>query len=199
MLAERDAAKDQKAHYYTVRDDFNNQKGDYVATAARMLYLNAYTFNGLYRKNSKGGFNAPYGYRKTLSRIESPDFPQELSQISVLLNSCNVVFACNDFSEILVPEGAVGYFDPPYWPRQGNGFTAYTARGFSEQDQRELAEHFRKQRGLCIQTNGPGAAHLYEGLDVRSLNEPTVIAPTGEGRGAAETLLIVNRPCPRSS
>lgn len=192
----------RQKHYYTVRAAFNEDKGDSVLTAGRLLYLNIYGYNGLYRKNKSGGFNTPYGHqdkgKNAHHQTKEPPF-ERIQQASDLLNRHNVVFHCGDFSEIRVPEGAVGFYDPPYWPRQGNGFTQYTAKGFTEKDQQDLAEHFKTQRGYCVMTNGPGALHLYDGLPVVSLNEPTVIGPKKAQRGAAETLLIANKPAPSST
>jgi DNA adenine methylase len=176
------------AHYYDVRGRFNAVEPhtpDHIV-AGMLLYLNAHTFNGLYRRNKNGEFNAPYGHitkEKTLPiRL--------LRKVSELLNARNVVFTCNDFRQVDVPLGSVGYYDPPYWPRQGNGFTAYTGDGFSVQDQADLAEHFKAQEGFCLQTNGPGAEHLYDGCTIEPLWEDTVISRRGEDRGAARTLLI---------
>lgn len=191
--------------YYAIREDFRSQLGDDVATAARLIVLNRFGYNGLYRKSAKSGFNVPFGkfskdgavtpyWRKKINGItDMAQWEAKLRAVSALLNSAPVRLECCGFESIGVPRNAVGFYDPPYWPRQGGGFTQYTAEGFDEQDQQDLAEHFKAQPGFCLQTNGPGAKHLYADLPYRYINEPTVVGQKAVSRGAAVTLLIPNR------
>ena len=53
-----------KSTYYKLRDHFNNDELDPVEEAALLLYFNKTGFNGLYRENSKGEFNVPFGRYK---------------------------------------------------------------------------------------------------------------------------------------
>lgn len=77
--------------------------------AARFLYLNRFSFNGVYRTNRKGQFNVPRGSRTG----KLPSF-EELQEISGLL--CNVELRCEDHlvaTSDSRPEDFV-YLDPPY-------------------------------------------------------------------------------------
>ena len=50
--------------YNKLRDKFNAHKGDELETSALFIFLNKTCFNGLYRVNSKGEFNVPFGKAK---------------------------------------------------------------------------------------------------------------------------------------
>ena len=63
-----------------------------VQKASRFIYLNRTCFNGLYRVNSKGYFNVPFGNYKNPEIINK----EHLEEIHSLIQS--VVFECCDFN-----------------------------------------------------------------------------------------------------
>lgn len=104
-----------------------------VGAAARTIYLNKTCFNGLYRVNSKGKFNTPFGKRKNPTICDEPT----LRAAARALHS-GVTIRLDDFmkvSERAAP-GDLVYLDPPYVPlNPTSAFTAYTPDGFG------LAQH----------------------------------------------------------
>ena len=126
-----------KAHYYSVR---SSPPEDPVARAAWFLYLNRTCYNGLWRVNSKGGFNVPMGSYKNPRIVD----PEKLRRASRALKSARIV--CADFESVVMrmrPRPVFGdlvYFDPPYAPlSKTSQFTSYTKEDFTEEDQRRLA------------------------------------------------------------
>src|SRR4030042_5401494 len=47
-------------YYYKIRNKFNTRLGG-IGKSSMFLYLNKTCFNGLYRENSRGEFNVPFG------------------------------------------------------------------------------------------------------------------------------------------
>ena len=84
--------------------------------AARMIYLNKTCYNGLYRVNKQGKFNAPFG------RYKSPTYndPENLRAVSIALQDVDVL--CTSFETVLgrAKPGDFVYFDPRFrsmgWP-----------------------------------------------------------------------------------
>jgi DNA adenine methylase len=120
-----------------LRTEFNTLPASF-RKAVIFVYLNRHSFNGLCRYNSSGGFNVPYG------KYSSPYFPEkELREVGEFLNKTNITFLTGDF---LVPlsmasDGDVVYCDPPYVPISNTStFTAYSAGGFSLEQQNKLIE-----------------------------------------------------------
>ena len=72
--------KHDKETYYKIRAEDPTLLSD-VSRAGRFIYLNKSCFNGLYRVNSKGGFNVPIGSYKNPSILMEDD----LREISKLL------------------------------------------------------------------------------------------------------------------
>lgn len=118
--------------YYRIRA---HEPIDSLEKAARFYYLNATSFNGLYRVNKQGKYNVPYGKKSvTINYARLAEASRKLANTSL---------QCHDFScikEMLSPRDFV-FLDPPYAVTKGeNGFLAYNPKLFSLEDQYRLAE-----------------------------------------------------------
>lgn len=107
--------------------------------AARTIFLNKTCYNGLYRVNSKGQFNTPFGRYKnpTICDEENLRAVSSILQDTTLLTDdfehCLDIASTNDFV----------YFDPPYHPLNKTAkFTSYTKEDFGEDDQIRLRDTF---------------------------------------------------------
>jgi DNA adenine methylase len=97
--------------------------------AARLIYLNKTCFNGLYRVNSRGLFNVPFG-KYTNPGIFNEDW---LRQASELLQGARIEAEDFRFLKVEAKKNDFIYFDPPYHPRSKTSyFTAYTRDLFGE-------------------------------------------------------------------
>lgn len=143
--------------YYAVREII--PKGN-VARAARFLYLNQTSYNGIHRVNKSGKYNVPYGRRKGVL-TNYCNIPK-LRNISACLNK-NITFSAGDFFENVVkyvkPKDLV-FLDPPYTvAHENNGFIQYNQHIFSWEDQERLAkllDYINNIEAYFIMTN---AAH----------------------------------------
>lgn len=122
-----------------------------VERAARVLYMLRVDFNGLYRVNSRGQFNVPYG-RYKYPNIVNEDALREASdyfkrnQITIMQG--DFVRACAS-----AKRGDFVYLDPSYAPvNETSNFTAYTDVGFSDDDQKRVRDLFvdLDQRGVNV-------------------------------------------------
>jgi DNA adenine methylase len=186
-----------KAHYYSVR---SNPPEDPLARAAWFLYLNRTCYNGLWRVNSKGGFNVPIGSYKNPRIVDS----EKLRRASKALKKAKIV--CADFESVLTrlrPRPVFGdlvYFDPPYVPlSRTSQFTSYTKEDFIERDQRRLARvaetlDARGVRVILSNSETPLIRSLFTDppfvTDVVHMSR--AISSVGSGRGKIPELLIHN-------
>ena len=165
-----------------------------VERAARTIYLNKTCFNGLYRVNKKGQFNVPFG------KYTNPTICDEenLRACSAALQG-EVTIWSKDYEEVAkkAKEGDLVYFDPPYIPASAtSNFTAYTASGFTAEDQAALGDLFKGlvARGvMCILSNSdtPLTREIYEGCRMVRANIGRTINSKAEARGKVGELLIL--------
>lgn len=130
--------KHNKEFYYEIRSQ-DVSKLTKLQIATRFIYLNKTCFNGLYRVNSKGGFNVPIGSYKNPNVCPEED----LREISKLLQKDDI--EVKQFYEVVkkAKKGDFIYFDPPYYPlNRTSSFTKYTKEQFLEEEQKRLAEVF---------------------------------------------------------
>jgi DNA adenine methylase len=128
-----------KQYYYVVRD-LESDRLDSVSWAARMIYLNKTCFNGLYRVNSKGQFNVPFGDYKNPSIFDR----NTLYRASQMLQDADLRVMTFDKVLDFAGKDDFVYFDPPYIPlSKTSSFTRYSRSDFSIKEQNRLSEVFR--------------------------------------------------------
>lgn len=174
----------------------NPDKLSPVGRAARFIYLNKTCFNGLYRVNSQGQFNVPFGKYKDPVICDA----ENLQAVSQLLK--NVKILDKDF-EAACKEAGKGdaiYFDPPYMPvSKTSNFTGYTADGFNDQEHERLARVFEKagDRGVrVVLTNSvaPGVMELFGKFDYDQQDGNRSIGGPADYRGKAGEVIVFHGP-----
>jgi len=143
---------ERKEVYYQNREWFNSLKAiddTSIQLAALFVFLNRTCFNGLYRVNSKGGYNVPQG------RYKNPCICDEanLRAVSSKLRKVNIVHGDYKMSRDFIDKRTFAYFDPPYRPLTAtSNFTAYAQDGFDDIAQAELACFIDEigEQGACV-------------------------------------------------
>jgi DNA adenine methylase len=179
------------------RDEVKFKKLSNVEKSARLIFLNKTCFNGLYRVNSQGLFNVPYG------KYRNPAICEEivLRQISEYLNSNEITIVSNDFEYAVSTANTKSfiYFDPPYHSPDKTNFTGYQAGGFDEDEQERLRNTIIKMtnRGVkCLLSNSDTeyirTLYNYEYFEIISVQAKRVINSDSACRGVVNELLIKN-------
>ncbi len=183
-------------HYYQVRESWNqrSKKQSDVERAAQFLYMNKTCFNGLYRVNSKGGFNVPMG------RYVNPSIYDlaSLRAASAALQKAELYNA--HYSEVVksAKAGDFVYFDPPYHPLTSTAnFTSYTSCSFTEDDQRQLVAvaNSLAERGCAVllsNSDTPFIREIYKGWNIDTVMCGRSINSKATARGAVAEVMIYN-------
>jgi DNA adenine methylase len=195
------AKKNRRDYYYEVRDIDRNpaaftQLPD-AEKAARLIFLNKTCYNGLYRVNSRGLFNVPYG------RYHNPAICDEslLRAVHDYVAAGDIDIQNGDFEESVqnAAAGSFVYFDPPYHSPDKTNFTEYQAGGFGDAEQIRLRDVFLSltKRGIpCLLSNAdtPFIRGLYQekGLEILTVQAKRIINSSPGGRGVIQEVLIKN-------
>lgn len=165
--------EERREMYLRARDHLNGEgiykgnQANFTEAAALLVFLNKCGFNGLYRENSRGRLNVPWGKKEKVKLYDE----MNLEEMSLLLQrtdieNCDFVNACRK-----AKAGDTVFLDPPY----DQTFTGYSSRGFDAFDQERVAQLFRDltERGCrVIATNSdtPLIRRLYEGFDIERVD-----------------------------
>jgi DNA adenine methylase len=179
--------------FYEVRERSTAGMSD-PERAARLVFLNRTCFNGLWRENSRGQFNVPFGRYKNPKIVDEP----ALRAASEALQG--VELRTGDFQDLTRELGAGDfvYFDPPYAPASPTAdFTTYSAGGFGPADQRRLADELRSLRArgvLAMLSNADtkDVRDLYFDFTVHTVSAPRSINSVPERRGPAREVLVTS-------
>lgn len=165
-----------------------------VGQAARTIYLNKTGFNGLYRVNSKGLFNVPYGRHVNPMICDEPN----LHAASAALAS--VELSVRDFEQTCerAKRGDVVYLDPPYLPLSPTAnFTSYDLHPFGLAEHKRLARVFDDltRRGVpSVLSNSctPESERLYQAHEIEFPLVARLINRDAEKRGKIKEILVSN-------
>ena len=206
---DKTAAKRQK-YYYEIRNiynkqmldfDYTNYNSEWIKRASYLIFLNKTCFNGLFRQNKKGEFNVPHGGYK------NPKICCTENIVAVNKALRNTKIVCGDFtkSEKYIDKGSFVYMDPPYLPlSRTSSFTNYSKEGFSVEDQKRLAEFFKKmnKKGIYLMLSNSDPKNeependffdkLFKEFTIEKILARRMISCNGSGRGQINELIIVN-------
>ena len=142
----------RKNLYLEARDRYNNTENATVQKTIDFFILREYAYGGMFRFNSSGGFNVPFGHtyinkdiRKKVEYLQSPNIVRKLENLELFNYDFEEFlelfqFTLNDFM----------FVDPPY----NCSFTKYGENDFLDKDQirlRDILLNFKGNFMLVVQ------------------------------------------------
>ena len=181
-LSEIHEQNHSKEYFYQIRN--NNDNANPSLISARFLYLNRYSFRGIYRLNMNGELKTSYSARSYKSKISD-----HIKQSSESLKSATIY--TNDYSFIEPTSGDFVYLDPPY---HNSGETFYTRLSFDESEQVRLKEFVDKLslKGVKVMISNSGTdfiTNLYKAYNIRIIDIKYAI---DNGKTANKEVIITN-------
>jgi DNA adenine methylase len=180
-------------YFYAVRE--KRSRGPYKR-GAEFIFLNRAGWNGLYRVNSLGQYNVPYGAPKTSGLVD----PKHLRECSKALQRPTIRIRAADFESAVTNarRGDFVYFDPPYVTgHNNNGFIDYNQNLFSWNDQIRLAKLVNNlsERGVkVLLTNADHrqVREMYSGFKMIKIHRASTIAGDLSARTSVTEIAVRN-------
>jgi DNA adenine methylase len=202
LIKELKQHKNSSKHFYETRK-LDREEKDFakltdIQKAARIIYLNKTCFNGLFRVNSQGQFNAPFGNYK------NPNFVNEevLKASSKYLKDNEIEIQNKSFEKMLseINSGDFVYLDPPYDPVSDTAsFTGYNLDKFGREEQEKLktfCDEISKKGAHFLLSNSATVfiKDLYrvKGYKMDIVKVPRMINSDASKRGKIDEVLVRN-------
>lgn len=187
----------RKDIYYKIRSDFNSN----INKPINFIFLNKTCFNGLFRVNNNGKFNAPmgnYDKPKICDEENILELNKYFQRLTIMSGSYkNILNHCNEKTFV--------YFDPPYRPlNKTSNFTSYNNDGFNDEKQKELKEFIdiltERKTKIMLSNSDPKNTNkddnffddLYSNYKIQRVVAPRFINSNPNKRGSVFELLIKN-------
>lgn len=196
----RHKIKNDKAYFYEIRE-LDRDREQYnlltpVERASRIIYLNKTCYNGLFRVNKSGEFNAPFGNYKNPNIVNETT----LRTVSAYFNKAKIRFTCQDFEDALKwsRKGAFVYLDPPYDPvSETASFTGYDKGGFDHNEQIRLKKTCDKlnKKGIKFLLSNSATdfiMDLYQDYKIEVIQAKRAINSKADRRGNVDEVLVMN-------
>ncbi len=188
-LLQRHKRRHSEDHFYRVRAKSPKSLAE---RAARVIYLNKTCYNGLYRENRKGQFNAPFG------RYKNPVICDEdnLRAVSKALKKASIESRHFQTVADRAAPGDLVYFDPPYHPvSKTASFEGYHQGAFGEDSQRLLSEVFAKlaaKRVYVLLSNSMTGLirELYKPYHIDTVQAARAVNSRADKRGKVAEALV---------
>lgn len=140
---------ESRDYYMTKRAEFNEEKAinpSSIKTLTLFLFISKHCFNGVYRENSKGGYNSPFNWEQGI--VSKIDIEKRFKEHHIVFNEFNITFEnMNAFDFIEkhkhLSEEALFYFDPPYL-NESIGENKYNKDHFGIKEQNFLLEAIKE-------------------------------------------------------
>lgn len=199
LITDLEKYKNEEECFYRIRDlDRNESFFDMspIEKASRTIYLNKTCYNGLFRVNSQGHFNVPFGKYKNPKFVDVEvlkSIQQYLIKNSVTILNCDFEEAVKD-----AKKGDFIYFDPPYHPiSKTSSFTGYSVNGFGEAEQVRLQKVFKEldKRGCFVMLSNSSTdliKKLYSNFNLKTIQANRNINSKATGRGKIDEILVLN-------
>jgi len=191
--------ENEENYFYSIREW--DRKEEYknktlVQRASRVIFLNKTCYGGLFRVNSQGQLNVPFGKYKNPYILEE----NVLRAVSSYLNENQIEILNLDFQEAVknANKGDLIYFDPPYDPVSSSAkFTGYNSKGFGREEQIRLKETFDElsSRGCNVLLSNAYTefiVDLYKDYTQTKISANRAINSDISKRGKVDEILVKN-------
>lgn len=185
---------EQEKYFYDTREKYNKENINDITTAGYLIFLNKTCFNGMYRENSKGEYNIPFGDQKNPTICDE----KNILAVSKCLKKTKITNLPFENAIKDCKRGDFVYFDPPYHPiNTTSNFTSYHKNTFGPDEQKKLRDVFVSltKKGCFVilsNSNTEFIKILYKDFNINYLSAARSINSKSNGRGKIKEIVVTN-------
>lgn len=180
-------------YFKLVRSQFNVEKvlPPSIDLAAMMIFLQCHSFNGIYRENSKGGYNSPFNWTgKSFDLGEMKSRVNELHSVFHYFDTelfCGDVFALDSFDD------GLWYYDPPYINEELVE-NRYNESGFGKIQQDKLIDRIVGTNFIYSNHDIPYLHDKFVGYHIKKVYRANIMTANKDTRGEKKCEILVYCP-----
>jgi DNA adenine methylase len=174
--------------YYQLRDMFNDLTEKKYSDALLYFFINKTAYSGMIRYNAKGEFNVPYGrYPNLNTSLITKSHHQLLANTAIYNLDYRQIFEMAEENDFM-------FLDPPYDCIFSDYGNVEYKEGFDEQNQIELANHYKKLKCKALMVIGrtPLTERLYGEMIVDEYGKSYAVNIRNRFKSSATHILIAN-------
>ena len=185
--------KEAEQFFNKIKKDFNINKSVVdVKQSARLVFLQKHAFNGVYRENSKGGYNTPFNWSGSnmLDSIE-----MKVTNMNILFNKFNLKFITQSFELIDYNQDTLYYLDPPYINEE-IGENKYNKNIFSIDTQINLINKIKDVSFIYSNHKSEilvKELHKISKVKIQEINRKNIMSASSESRKEDKVEILVTR------
>lgn len=184
--------KPSEEYYKKVRDNFN-QENNTMDSAVYLLFLQNHCFNGVYRENSKGGYNTPFNWEPKIFTEEK--MREKIMGVHNLFKKFNIEFSNKSFEEMEFNSYSLYYLDPPYINEVEALENQYHKDSFNIDKQKKLIQSIKKTKFIYSNHDNNILLNEFENnaidIKVKRIPRKNIISASNESRKTDKMEILV--------
>lgn len=178
-----------------IRTAFNVEQNS-IMNSAYLLFLQTHCFNGIYRENSKGGYNTPYNWDARI--ITEEKTREKINNVLNVFNQFDIQFSTGSYALLDYSLNALYYLDPPYINEDDVMENSYHKDGFGIFQQEDLIEKIKNSTFIYSNHSNEKLIEIFKSkkidINVKQIPRKNIISASNESRKTDKIeILVINR------
>lgn len=185
--------KNAEQYYKQVRSNYNEVQTE-IESAITLLFLQNHCFNGIYRENSKGGYNTPFNWE---ARVYTEDKVREkIMAVHTLFKKFNIEFSNKSFQDLAFNDYTLYYLDPPYINEVEALENQYHKDSFDVEKQKDLIKTIKNSSFIYSNHDNPVLIEEFTNnginIEVKRIPRKNIISASNESRQTDKVEILVS-------
>lgn len=185
--------KSSEEFYKKVRSGFTDNQTS-IESAVTLLFLQNHCFNGIYRENSKGGYNTPFNWEARVYTEEK--VRDKVMSVHNLFKKFNIEFSNKSFQQLDFNNNTLYYLDPPYINEVEALENQYHKDSFNVEKQKQLIKIIKDTSFIYSNHDNDLLLNEFKNnnieIEVKKIPRKNIISASNESRKTDKVEILVS-------